>query len=305
MKRIDNAINIEDLRRRARRRLPRIAFDFIEGGCEDETCLRRNEESFGRYRLVPRYLRDVTGREQSATLFGKTYASPFGIAPTGLAGLARPGADLMLAEAAKLANIPFIQSGASTASIEAVAKVAPEHAWYQLYQPRDLKIADDLVRRAADAGMRTLVLTVDSQGSANQERNLRNGFTQPLRMTPSIMLEALTHPGWMFDYLRHGMPVLDDWRRYAGDNADARAVAAFVQGAGAHGADLGRCGSLPAPVAGHLRAQGHPASRRCGARGRGRRRRDHRFESRRAQARSRAERRSTCSRRSTRRWATG
>jgi (S)-mandelate dehydrogenase len=229
---IDNAINIEDLHRLAQRRLPKIAFDFIEGGCEDETCLQRNEKSFARYRLVPRYLLDITGRDQSAPLFGRRYASPFGIAPTGIVGLFRPGGDLMLAEAARLANIPFIQSGASTASIEALAKIAPEHVWYQLYQPRDPRIADDLVRRAMDAGIRTLVLTVDSQGGSNQERNIRNGFTQPLKMTPSTMLEALTHPAWMFDYLRHGMPMLEDWKRYAGDNADARTVAAFVKSEG-------------------------------------------------------------------------
>src|ERR1700687_2930681 len=124
--RMNNVITIEDLHRRAKRRVPKIAFDFIEGGCEDETCLHRNERSFTRYRLVPPYLLDGPEREQSAALFGRTYASPFGISPTGLAGLFRPGADLMLAEAAKLANIPFIQSGASTASIEAVARVAPE-----------------------------------------------------------------------------------------------------------------------------------------------------------------------------------
>ena len=229
---IDNAINIEDLHRRAKRRLPKIAFDFIEGGCEDETCLERNEQSFARYRLLPRYLLDVSERDQSVVLFGRTYSSPFGIAPTGLAALFRPGGDLMLAEAARLANIPFIQSGSSTASIEAVAKAAPEHAWYQLYQPRDLKVSDDLVRRAADAGMRTLVLTVDAQWGANHERNIRNGFAHPLNMTPSIILEALMHPAWMLDYFRHGMPMFEDWRRYAGDNADVHAVAAFLKSQG-------------------------------------------------------------------------
>ena len=229
---IDRAINIEDLRRLAKRRLPKIAFDFIEGGCEDETCLDRNEKSYARYRLLPRYLLDVTARDQSVTLFGRTYASPFGIAPTGLAALFRPGGDLMLAGAARLANIPFIQSGASTASIEAVASAAPDHAWYQLYQPRDPKISDDLVRRAADAGMRTLVLTVDAQWGANHERNIRNGFSQPLKMTPSIFLEALTHPAWLLDYLRHGMPVFEDFKRYAGGNADARAVAEFLKSQG-------------------------------------------------------------------------
>ena len=227
---IDNAINIEDLRRRAKRRLPKIAYDFIEGGVDDEAGLARNEASFARYRLLPRYVHEAApARLRSATLFGRSYASPFGIAPTGITGLFRPGGDLMLAEAAREADIPFIQSGASTASIEAVAKVAPDHAWYQLYQPRDLKIADDIVRRAADAGMRTLVLTVDAQGGANHERNLRNGFTQPLRMTPAIMLEALAHPAWLLGYLRHGMPMFADWQRYAGANADAVAVADCVK----------------------------------------------------------------------------
>jgi L-lactate dehydrogenase (cytochrome)/(S)-mandelate dehydrogenase len=226
---IDDAINIEDLRRRAKRRLPKIAFDFIEGGCEDETCLERNEQSFARYRLLPRYLLDMTVRDQSVALFGRTYSSPFGIAPTGLAALFRPQGDLLLAEAARIANVPFIQSGSSTATIESVAKVAPEHAWYQLYQPRDLKISDDLVRRAADAGVRTLVLTVDAQWGVNAERNIRNGFAHPLKMSPSIMIEALMHPAWMLDYFRNGMPEFEDWKRYAGDKADARAVASFLK----------------------------------------------------------------------------
>jgi (S)-mandelate dehydrogenase len=229
---IDKAINIEALHRLAKRRLPKIAFDFIEGGCEDELCLQRNEASFARYRLLPRYLVDVSLRDQSVSLLGRAYASPFGIAPTGLVGLYRPGGDLMLAEAAKLADIPFIQSGASTASIEAVARVAPQHAWYQLYQPRDPKLADAIIGRARDAGVGTFVLTVDSQTGANQERNIRNGFTQPLTITPSMVLQALARPAWTLDYLRQGMPVFEDWKPYAGANADARAVARFVTAQG-------------------------------------------------------------------------
>ncbi|HXZ87370.1 MAG TPA: alpha-hydroxy-acid oxidizing protein, partial [Candidatus Binataceae bacterium] len=128
-----DAVNIEDLRRMAKRRLPRIAFDFIEGGVEDERCLARNENSFARHRLVPRYMVDVSRRDQSTRLFDRTYASPFGISPTGLAALFRPGADLILAEAAAAADIPFVMSGSATASIEAAARIAPEHTWYQLY----------------------------------------------------------------------------------------------------------------------------------------------------------------------------
>src|SRR5215468_7170014 len=128
MAKIDDAVNIEDLRVIAKRRLPRLCYDFIEGGVEQEVGLQRNLDGFQRHRLVPRYLVDVATRDQSTTVFGRTYASPFGIAPTGLAGLWRHGTDLVLAEAAAAANIPFILSGSANASIEQVVKVAPRHA---------------------------------------------------------------------------------------------------------------------------------------------------------------------------------
>ena len=111
---VDGAINVEDLRKLAKRRLPKIAYDFIEGGLEDEVGVARNEQAFGQFKLVPRYMVDVRTRDQSTTIFGRTYSSPIGIAPTGLAGLFRPGADLMLAEAARAANVPFIMSGTGT-----------------------------------------------------------------------------------------------------------------------------------------------------------------------------------------------
>lgn len=228
MMKIEDAVNLEDLRRLARRRLPRIAFDFIEGGVEDERCLEANQASFARQRLLPRYLVDVSGCDQAAALFGHSYASPFGIAPTGLAALFRPGADLMLAEAATAANIPFIMSGASTASIEAAARVAPAHTWYQLYAARDKAISEDLIRRARDAGLSALVLTVDVPVSSKRERNLRNGFELPLRLKWSKSLEALTHPLWIARYLRHGMPRFENWAPYAEPGADAKAIAALV-----------------------------------------------------------------------------
>jgi (S)-mandelate dehydrogenase len=174
--RVEQAVTIDDLRRLAQRRLPRACFDFIEGGVEDERGLVRNESSYARHQLVPRYLVDVSQRDQSRNLFDRTYASPFGIAPTGFAGLFRAGADLMLAEAAAAANIPFVMSGTSTASIEAAARIAPAHTWYQVYTARDLKITQDQIRRARDAGLSTLVLTVDVPASSKRERNIRNNF---------------------------------------------------------------------------------------------------------------------------------
>jgi (S)-mandelate dehydrogenase len=228
---IDRAVNIEDLRRMARRKLPRIVFDFIEGGVEDEHCLARNESGFARHRLMPRYLVNVSKRDQSAVLFERTYSSPFGIAPTGMAALAHRGADLLLAESAAATNIPFIMSGASTASIEAAARTAPAHAWYQLYPARARNISEDLVRRARDAGLSTLVLTVDVPVSSKRERNIRNGFGQPVKLRLSglgTMAEALTHPGWIVDFLRHGMPRFENWSAYADPGTDAETLANFV-----------------------------------------------------------------------------
>jgi (S)-mandelate dehydrogenase len=225
----DKAINIEDLRRMAKRHLPRFCFDFVEGGLEDEHGIERNEAAFRRHRLLPRYLVDTGTRDLSTTLFGRRYSLPFGIAPTGLAGLFRPGADLMLAEAAAAANIPFIMSGASTASIEAAARAAPEHSWYQLYAARDPKISEDLIRRSRDAGLAALVLTVDVPVNSKRERNIRNGFVRPYKLKPSVLLEMVRHPAWIADYLRHGRPVFANWAPYAPPGADFDAVADLLQ----------------------------------------------------------------------------
>jgi L-lactate dehydrogenase (cytochrome)/(S)-mandelate dehydrogenase len=212
----------------AKRRLPRIVYDFIEGGVEDELGIARNEASFDRERLVPRYLVDVSKRDQSCDLFDRKYASPFGVSATGLAALFRPGADLILAEAAAAANIPFMMSGVSTASIEAAAKVAPTHSWYQLYVARDHEITLDLIRRVRDAGFGTLVLTVDVPVSSKRERNLRNGFALPPKLSAATMLDALTHPGWIAGYLRHGMPRFENWTPYARANSTTPQINAFA-----------------------------------------------------------------------------
>ncbi len=247
--RLHDAVNIEDLHRMAKRRLPKIAFDFIEGGLEDEHGLTRNTAAFQKHQLLPRYLVDVSKRDQSQTIFGRTYASPFGISPTGGAGLFRRGGDLMLAEAARDANIPYIMSGASHDAIEAAARVAPKNAWYQLYAARDGKISEDMIKRTADAGLDALVLTVDVPVGSKRERNLRNGFSnvrgglwQALSLKPSILLEAMTHPGWIVEYLRHGggSPMLQNWQPYAPAGADAETVQNFARSLMPHHAQTWR-----------------------------------------------------------------
>jgi len=216
MSRIDSAINIDDLKRMAKRKLPKIMFDFIEGGVEDEVGLRTNANAFRQARLVPRYYIDTSKRSQRAKLFGREYASPFGIAPTGMAGAFRKDAELFLAQAANEADVPYLMSGASNASMEAGAKLAPRNMWYQIYGAKNRAFQLDLVKRATDLGLSTIAVTCDVPVSSNRERNRRNGFVRPLRMTLPTILEAMLHPAWVINYYRQGgLPMLGNWERYA------------------------------------------------------------------------------------------
>lgn len=226
MSNIDKAINIDDLKRMARRRMPKIMFDFIEGGTDDETGLKTNKDAFRDLRLVPRYYVDTSKREQRATIFGQTYASPFGIAPTGMAGAFRQDAERFLATTANEADIPYVMSGAANLSMEEAAKLAPKNLWYQIYGAKNRDVAADLVKRAIDCGLNTIVVTCDVPVSSNRERNRRNGFVRPLRLTIPTMLEAMLHPAWVINYFRNGgLPMLGNWEKYAPAGASPDQVA--------------------------------------------------------------------------------
>jgi (S)-mandelate dehydrogenase len=224
---LNDCVNLDDLRVLAKKRLPKVIYDFIEGGVDDEDGLDRNEDAFRRRALAPRYLVDITSLDQSTTLFGRTYSSAYGIAPTGGIGNYRRGGDLMLARAARDANIPFIMSGAATASMEDLAAIAPDHGWYQIYTAKDRSIAEDQIKRVADLGLHALVVTVDVPVSSNRERNRRNGFGRPLRLSLANKLDALRRPAWFKDYMLHGIAMLDNWRAYAPAGASASDVGSY------------------------------------------------------------------------------
>ena len=225
-----DVLNIEELHQIAKRRTPRAVFDYFEGGVEDEDGLARNESIFRQHQLLPRYLVDVSAIDQRKALFGKTYASPFGVAPTAAQGYLRPGADLMIARAAAGANVPYVMSGLSTASMESAADVAREHMWYQLYGAKDRKISRDMIRRASACGLGGLVLTVDVPVGSKRERELRNKIYET-KMPLRNKLEALRHPAWLWDYLTKGPVEIANWRPYfdAKLSADALFQAARTQ----------------------------------------------------------------------------
>jgi (S)-mandelate dehydrogenase len=223
------AVNIADLRLAAKSRLPRVLFDWIDGGAGDETALEQSVAQFAAARLAPRYLRDISGRSLSKSLFGRDYALPFGVAPMGNAGLFRPGADIAMVKAAQAANAPFILSGATIATIEEAAAAAPGHVWVQIYPARDSAITRDFIARAEAAAVETLVVTVDLPVAAKRERDIRNGFGLPLRIDAAKIVDAVLHPGWTLDWLRQGgMPKLGAWAAYAGNNPSGEEVAAFM-----------------------------------------------------------------------------
>src|SRR5215469_4471364 len=235
---LDRAVNIEDLHRMAKRKLPKIMFDYIEGGVEDERGLARNEAAFHHHKLLPRYLVDVSKRDQTRTIFGRKFNSPFGISPTGGVALyQRRGGELLLAEAARDANIPYIMSGGSNYSMEEAARIAPDNTWFQMYAAKDPDVTDALVGRARDNGLGALVLTVDVPVHPKRERNYRSGFANVRsggvieavqKLKPSIIVEALTHPQWVIDYVRHGgAPILGNWAPHANNGASTADVIRF------------------------------------------------------------------------------
>jgi (S)-mandelate dehydrogenase len=223
--------SIAVIRKRARRRIPRFAFDYLDGGAEDEAALARNCAAWTAMPLNQRVGRDVAKRDTSIELFGRRWAAPFGVSPTGLTGLAWPSADLMIARAAAAKNVPVVLSTPATATIEEAAAAVPDgHLWFQLYVPVRLEIAFDLMRRAEAAGIKVLIVTMDVPVPGKRERDQRNGFVLPLRPTPRLAWDLITHPRWSISTLHAGSPRFVNIAPYAPTEmaGGARALAAFI-----------------------------------------------------------------------------
>lgn len=198
-------IKVDDYRLLARRRLPKVVFDFLEGGAEDERGLAHNRTVFDQIGFRPRRFVDVSKRSLETKVFGRSLAAPLAIAPTGLNGMLWPRGDLVLAQAAAQAGIPYVLSTPASVSIEEIARRSDGEHWFQLYVFHR-EIADHLLARAIAADYSALVLTTDVAINGFRERDMRNGFMLPFRYSPRLMLDGALHPRWSLDFLRNGVP---------------------------------------------------------------------------------------------------
>jgi L-lactate dehydrogenase (cytochrome) len=189
-------LRLDDFESAARRKLPRPLFAYVSGAAEDHLTLAENRSAIQSYGLTPRVLRNVSQRSTAVELFGKTYAGPFGIAPMGLADLMAYNGDLALAGAAQVSKVPMVLSGTSLTRLERVAGLAP-NTWFQAYLPGDSERILALLERLRGARIEVLVLTVDVCVAANRENLIRNGFSTPLRVSPMLAWQGLTHPRWL------------------------------------------------------------------------------------------------------------
>jgi len=202
--------SVAEARQVAKRRLPRMMFDFIDGASGDESLRDLNSAMIDHIRLMPRVLIDVSERTMSTSILGQETGLPFGVAPMGMCVLSWPRADFSLAREAAKRRIPLCVSTASSMALEQVIEVAEGHAWFQLYADQSNEFVDELIDRAIAANYKVLILTVDVPIPSVRTRDKRNGFSFPMGWGASQIWDFVSHPRWSletaFHAIRHQMP---------------------------------------------------------------------------------------------------
>ena len=201
-RRLARAASVDDLRRIAKRRLPRGCFDYIDGGAEDERTLEANTRAFADTRFRPRVLRGLPDVEVGTRVLGESVGYPLVLAPTGFTRIADPQGELAVARAAERAGLPYTLSTLGTRSIEDVRAVSAGRLWFQVYAWRDRGLVEEMVQRAAAARYEALVLTVDTAVFGRRERDVRRGFSLPPVIGPSTVIDGMLHPAWTWAFVR-------------------------------------------------------------------------------------------------------
>ncbi|RBI86701.1 alpha-hydroxy-acid oxidizing protein [Rhodosalinus halophilus] len=199
---------IADLRARARARVPRFVWEYLDSATGAESVPRRNRRALDAVRFYPSVLHGEVTPDLSAELFGHRHPLPFGAAPLGMSGLIWPGAERLIAQATAAEGLPCGLSTVATRPPEEIGPLAAPHGWFQLYPPRDEGIRADMLKRARDSGFSVLVLTVDVPVPSRRERQTRSGLTIPPKLTPRLMAQMAVRPRWSLATLRAGLPRL-------------------------------------------------------------------------------------------------
>lgn len=197
---------LQDLKSRARLRLPRFVWEYLDSGTGTEATKVRNRAALDRIGFMPSILHGAIEPDVSTTFLGQPFPQPFGIAPIGMSGLIWPDAERLLAQAGARAGLPYCLSTVASACPEDIAPHLGPHGWFQMYPPKKEEIRRDLLDRARAAGFTTLVLTVDVPVASRRERQVRSGLTQPPRLTPRLLAQIAMRPAWATGIARHGLP---------------------------------------------------------------------------------------------------
>lgn len=220
--------SVPDLRARAKRKIPKFAFEYLDGGCNDDVNLKKNTDRIRAVELKPKYLVDYTPPSLKTKLFGHTYDAPFGISPVGLQGLMWPKSPEILARAAFDHNIPFILSTVTTASIEKITEITEGNAWFQLYHPAEEQVTKDILKRAEVAGCPVLIILADVPSFGYRPRDIRNGLSMPPKMTLINIINAVKRPHWALQTLIHGQPSFEVLKPYMSKNLNLNQLAKFM-----------------------------------------------------------------------------
>ena len=220
--------SIDDLRTKAKKKIPKFAFEYLDGGCNEDVNLHRNTAELRDVQLKPNYLRHHGGSSLKTNLFGVEYDAPFGISPVGLQGLMWPNSPEILAKAAFEHNIPFILSTVTTTSIERAAELTEGKAWFQLYHPTENRLRDDIINRAASAECPVLVILCDVPTFGFRPRDIRNGLAMPPKMSLKNIIQVLGKPHWAAQTLKHGQPNFETLKPYMPKGLDLKQLGKFM-----------------------------------------------------------------------------
>ncbi|MFI8378886.1 alpha-hydroxy-acid oxidizing protein [Leeuwenhoekiella sp. NPDC079379] len=220
--------SVDDLRTKAKSRVPAFAFEYLDGGCNEDVSIKRNTSEIRDVQLQPRYLNNYGQSSTKTKVLGMEFDAPFGIAPVGLQGLMWPNSPAILAKTAHKHNVPFILSTVTTMDIEKASELTEGNAWFQLYNPVEDAVRNDIIDRAEAAGCPVLVLLCDVPTFGFRPRDFKNGLALPPKMSVRNIMQILGKPTWAYNTLKYGQPTFENLKPYTPEGLNLKQLGAFM-----------------------------------------------------------------------------